>query len=172
MNAILTQYSFRHDRFWVWIGMCIAIAWVIGMNILVLFTMEIFNRAFPLEACLPVLMQPSCHLSRSRLISQAPNIVSSLSLLYAQALAVERCCHGNTCPAHSARLSICISELTSNDQVLCFYLLVVNLVVTSCLKCSWFFQQPRPGRVEACWTRNAVHQIGSPSAAHAPKFLA
>ena len=44
MDAILTQYDFRQDRFWVWIGMAIACAWIIGLNILILFSMEIFNR--------------------------------------------------------------------------------------------------------------------------------
>ncbi len=51
MEAILTQLSSRHDRFWVWIGMVIAIAWIVGLNILILLSMEYFNR----ESSVPLL---------------------------------------------------------------------------------------------------------------------
>ncbi|KAK9857560.1 hypothetical protein WJX84_006546, partial [Apatococcus fuscideae] len=56
MEAILHENRFRHDRFWVWIGMAIAIGWIIGLNILILFSLEIFNpldstvKAMPEEA--------------------------------------------------------------------------------------------------------------------------
>ena len=53
MDAILTQYDFRQERLWVWIGMAISVAWIIGLNILVLFSMELFNRMLlhPLRSC-------------------------------------------------------------------------------------------------------------------------
>ena len=44
MDALLTQYDFRQQRLWVWIGMAISVAWIIGLNVLVLFSMELFNR--------------------------------------------------------------------------------------------------------------------------------
>ncbi|KAK9836509.1 hypothetical protein WJX74_001987 [Apatococcus lobatus] len=47
MVAVEDQFSFRHLRAWIWIGMAVAIAWIIGLNILIFFSLEILN---PFEA--------------------------------------------------------------------------------------------------------------------------
>ena len=61
MEAILHENRFRHDRFWVWIGMAIAIGWIIGLNILILFSLEIFNRMSPIS---PQNMLKACSCTR------------------------------------------------------------------------------------------------------------
>lgn len=49
-QATLQRYGFRQHRIWVWLAIAITIVWLIGLNILCVYTLKWLDRA--LLACL------------------------------------------------------------------------------------------------------------------------
>jgi hypothetical protein len=47
--AVARQMGFRIARVWVWVGVAVVCAWIVGLNILVIFAMALLKRGFSIN---------------------------------------------------------------------------------------------------------------------------
>ena len=46
-QAVARTFVFRIERVWVWIGVAVVCGWIVGLNILIIFSMQFFPRVHP-----------------------------------------------------------------------------------------------------------------------------
>lgn len=46
-QAVARTFDFKTDRLWVWLGIAVNCGWIVGLNILTVFAMQLFPRTSP-----------------------------------------------------------------------------------------------------------------------------